>query len=75
MGQGALHLPVELRVWGPRSRWSGRFVAAKSVAAQYEEGKSDMIMGITDHAQEALGDVVFVDLPKVGVVRISSRSQ
>lgn len=24
------------------------------------------IVGITDHAQDALGDVVFVDLPKVG---------
>jgi glycine cleavage system H protein len=24
------------------------------------------IVGITDHAQSALGDVVFVDLPKVG---------
>jgi glycine cleavage system H protein len=23
-------------------------------------------MGITDHAQEALGDIVFVELPKVG---------
>jgi len=23
-------------------------------------------VGITDHAQEALGDIVFVDLPKVG---------
>ena len=23
-------------------------------------------MGITDHAQEALGDIVFVDLPEVG---------
>jgi glycine cleavage system H protein len=29
------------------------------------EGKSATI-GITDHAQSALGDVVFVDLPKVG---------
>jgi glycine cleavage system H protein len=28
-------------------------------------GNSAMI-GITDHAQEALGDIVFVDLPKVG---------
>jgi len=25
------------------------------------------IVGITDHAQEALGDIVFVELPKVGV--------
>ena len=26
----------------------------------------DGTMGITDHAQEALGDIVFVELPKVG---------
>ena len=25
------------------------------------------VLGITDHAQEELGDVVFVELPKVGV--------
>ena len=25
-----------------------------------------VVVGITDHAQEALGDVVFVDLPEVG---------
>ena len=24
------------------------------------------IIGITDHAQESLGDIVFIDLPKVG---------
>jgi glycine cleavage system H protein len=29
------------------------------------DGKSATI-GITDHAQEALGDIVFVELPKVG---------
>ena len=29
------------------------------------EGKTGTI-GITDHAQEALGDIVFVELPKVG---------
>jgi len=30
------------------------------------EGKNATI-GITDHAQESLGDIVFVDLPKPGV--------
>ena len=25
-----------------------------------------VVVGVTEHAQEALGDVVFVDLPKVG---------
>jgi glycine cleavage system H protein len=29
------------------------------------EGKTGVI-GITDHAQESLGDIVFVELPKVG---------
>ena len=27
-------------------------------------------MGITDHAQEQLGDIVYVDLPKVGNVKL-----
>jgi glycine cleavage system H protein len=27
---------------------------------------SEVVIGITDHAQEALGEVVFVELPKVG---------
>jgi len=27
---------------------------------------ADASIGITDHAQEALGDIVFVELPKVG---------
>jgi glycine cleavage system H protein len=27
---------------------------------------STALVGITDHAQEALGDIVFVELPKVG---------
>lgn len=29
------------------------------------EGNS-MVVGVTDHAQEALGDVVYVELPKLG---------
>ncbi|MCE9613405.1 MAG: glycine cleavage system protein GcvH [Lentisphaerae bacterium] len=29
-----------------------------------EDGKA--VVGITDHAQEALGDITFVDLPKLG---------
>jgi hypothetical protein len=33
---------------------------------KYEDGKSEMTLGITQFAQEALGDVVFVDLPGVG---------
>lgn len=30
------------------------------------EGDAPAVVGITVHAQEALGDVVFVDLPEVG---------
>ena len=33
--------------------------------ARLEEG-STVTVGITDHAQDALGDVVFVELPEVG---------
>ena len=29
---------------------------------------SDGMVGISDHAQEALGEIVYVDLPKVGEV-------
>lgn len=32
--------------------------------ARIEDGK--VVIGITDHAQEELGDVVFVELPEVG---------
>jgi glycine cleavage system H protein len=35
--------------------------------ARLEEDGS-VTVGITDHAQEALGDVVFVELPEVGTV-------
>lgn len=31
-----------------------------------EEGDGTVFVGITDHAQEQLGDVVFVELPEVG---------
>lgn len=30
------------------------------------EGNGEYVVGITEHAQELLGDMVFVDLPKVG---------
>lgn len=32
------------------------------------------LVGITDHAQEALGDIVFVELPKVGAQIASGKS-
>ncbi|HEY1101369.1 MAG TPA: glycine cleavage system protein GcvH, partial [Myxococcota bacterium] len=31
-----------------------------------DEGDGVVVIGITDHAQEALGDVVFVELPEPG---------
>ena len=31
-----------------------------------DEGDGTVAVGITDHAQELLGDLVFVDLPEVG---------
>jgi glycine cleavage system H protein len=31
-----------------------------------DEGEGRVRVGITDHAQEALGDVVYVDIPEVG---------
>jgi len=46
-------LPSELRV------------ASSHEWARLEEDGS-ITVGITDHAQEALGDVVFVELPEVG---------
>jgi glycine cleavage system H protein len=33
---------------------------------EHEWITADGTMGITDHAQDALGDIVFVELPKVG---------
>ncbi|MBH1932408.1 glycine cleavage system protein GcvH [Serratia rubidaea] len=30
------------------------------------EGNGEYVVGITEHAQELLGDMVFVDLPEVG---------
>jgi len=32
------------------------------------------VVGITDHAQEALGDIVFVELPKVGTEVTAGKS-
>ena len=47
------NLPTELRY------------AASHEWARLEEDGS-VVVGITDHAQDALGDVVFVELPEVG---------
>ncbi|MDR2629689.1 MAG: glycine cleavage system protein GcvH [Spirochaetaceae bacterium] len=32
------------------------------------KGGDELIVGISDHAQHSLGDIVYVDLPKVGTV-------
>ncbi|MES9941217.1 MAG: glycine cleavage system protein GcvH [Candidatus Thiodiazotropha sp. 6PLUC2] len=39
---------------------------AKSHEWVKDEGDGSLTIGITDHAQELLGDLVFVDLPEVG---------
>jgi len=39
---------------------------------RFEDGKARV--GITDYAQDALGDVVFVDLPEVGVAVAAGES-
>ena len=31
-------------------------------------------IGITDHAQHELGDIVYVDLPKVGVIAVAGKT-
>lgn len=41
-----------------------RYAASHEWARLEEDGS--VSVGISDHAQEALGDVVFVDLPEVG---------
>ncbi len=42
-----------------------KYAATHEWARLEEDGT--VTVGITDHAQEALGDVVFVELPEVGV--------
>jgi glycine cleavage system H protein len=39
---------------------------AKSHEWVRDEGDGTVVVGITDHAQEQLGDLVFVELPEVG---------
>ncbi len=41
---------------------------AKSHEWARDEGDGTVTVGITDHAQEQLGDLVFVELPEVGTV-------
>ena len=45
---------------------SGKVPEDRWYTAEHEWIASDGTAGITDHAQDALGDVVFVDLPEVG---------
>ncbi|MBT8765836.1 glycine cleavage system protein GcvH [Metapseudomonas boanensis] len=47
------NIPAELR-YAPSHEWARL------------EADGTITVGITDHAQEALGDVVFVELPEVG---------
>ncbi len=46
-------VPIELR-FAPTHEW----------VKQDEEGL--MVVGISDHAQDALGDIVYVEMPEVG---------
>jgi len=46
-------LPVELK-YAPSHEWARL------------DSDGTVVIGITDHAQEALGDVVYVDLPEIG---------
>ncbi len=44
---------------------------AKSHEWVRDEGDGTVFVGITDHAQEQLGDLVFVELPEVGETLIA----
>lgn len=46
-------LPVELK-YAPSHEWARL------------DSDGTVVIGITDHAQEALGDVVYVELPEIG---------
>ena len=50
-----------------------RYSAEHEWARRLEDG-SRVRVGITDYAQDALGDVVFVDLPEVGATVAASES-
>ena len=41
---------------------------------EHEWITADGTIGITDHAQESLGDIVFVELPKVGTEIVAGKS-
>lgn len=47
-----------------------RYASTHEWARREEDGT--VTIGITDHAQEALGDVVFVELPELGTVFAAS---
>ena len=47
-----------------------KYASSHEWARLEEDGT--VTVGITDHAQEALGDVVFVELPEVGTVMAAS---
>ncbi|WP_340609429.1 glycine cleavage system protein GcvH [Xenorhabdus bharatensis] len=48
------HVPVELRY-------------AESHEWVRSEGNGEYTVGITEHAQQLLGDMVFIDLPEIGM--------
>src|SRR6185369_10376018 len=61
-----MRLPSKLRFINERNRmYPENFRYTKEHEWVLAEGDSATV-GITDHAQEELGDIVYVDLPKVG---------
>ena len=48
-----MHLPADLKY-------------AKTHEWARQDGDSLITVGITDHAQETLGDIVFLELPEIG---------
>lgn len=57
-----MNVPEELR-YSAEHEWARRL-----------DGGSRVRVGITDYAQDALGDVVYVDLPEVGSVVAAAES-
>jgi glycine cleavage system H protein len=58
---------------GDTEKPSGDIRFAPSHEWARREGQ-EMVIGISDHAQRSLGDIVFVDLPKTGLVLAAKAS-
>ena len=49
------------------------YPTARKYTKEHEWITADGTIGITNHAQESLGDIVFVDLPKVGAEIVAGK--